>query len=108
MAAGVVDVRWSPELPEGVQKLAAWLRNAIRSGACDPFTLPVRDQNGKAVAAAGETLGLEQIVNMDYLVQNVDGAIPAYAELNRGRDTVEVMGVDAAARPASGKETDAP
>ena len=108
MAAGVGDVQWSPQLPEGVRKLAAWLSSAIRGGACDPFALPVRGQDGTPVAADGGALGLEQIVNMDYLVQNVDGAIPAYSDLNRGRDTVEVMGVDAAARPACGGETNAP
>ena len=33
-------------------------------------------------------------MRMDYLVENVAGAIPAYNELSLGRETVEVMGIE--------------
>jgi len=95
MSAGVVDAEWSPELPEGVQKLAGYLKQGIRQGFCDPFLLPVRRQNGEPVALDEHALGLERIMEMDYLVENVVGTIPSYDELrNYSRATVDVMGVE--------------
>ena len=105
MSAGVVDIACSPELPEGVQKLAKLLKQAICQETCQPFELPVRDQSGICVADAEDSLSLEQIVSMDYLVENVVGAIPAYEDLNRGKETVKVMGVETIDKPA--KETNA-
>ncbi len=94
MAAGVVDVRWSEALPDGVKKLAGLLKQGICRESCDPFQLPIRDQSGKAVAGGGEALGLEQIMEMDWLVDNVVGALPSYDELKSfSKVTVDVMGV---------------
>ena len=94
MAAGVVDVQCAPELPEGVRKLAEFLRQGIRRELCDPFRLPIRNQSGEAVAGEGDALLLEQIMEMDWLVDNVVGTIPVYDALKRySRATVDVMGV---------------
>ena len=94
MAAGVVDVRWSEALPEGVRKLAEFLKQGICREVCDPFLLPIRDQSGKSVAAEGAALELEQIMEMDWLVENVVGTIPEYEELKTfSKATVDVMGV---------------
>ena len=94
MAAGVVDVQWSESLPEGVRKLAGFLKQGICREICDPFSLPIRDQSGKAIAAEGDALDLKQIMEMDWLVGNIVGAIPAYDELKSfSKATVDVMGV---------------
>ena len=99
LSAGVVDVNCSRKLPDGVRRLSELLRHAIRSGACDPFRGPLRDQARRVLAEEGEALGLEQIINMDWLCENIDGAIPSYEELNdTGRATVGIVGVGAAAR----------
>ena len=58
----------------------------------------MRNQEGAPVDADGDRLELEQIVKMDWLVQNVVGAIPVQQELTRGRQTVEIMGVDPSAK----------
>ena len=95
MAAGVVDVRLSPDLPEGVVKLASWLKQGICRESIDIFSLPIRGQDGAPVRAEGNALRLEQIMAMDYLVENVAGSIPAYDELKPfSKATVDVMGVD--------------
>lgn len=99
LSAGVVDVNCSRKLPDGVRRLAELLREGIRSGACDPFRGPLRDQNRRILAEEGTALGLEQIMNMDYLAENVQGAIPSYEELNdTGRATVGIVGVGPAAQ----------
>ena len=97
MSAGVVDIQCSPDLPAGTLRLAQLLRTGICENRCNPFATPVRNQAGAVVDAEGDSLDLEHIMRMDYLVQNVVGAIPAQAELTRGRETVEVMGIGPAA-----------
>jgi len=95
MSAGVVDVQLSPDLPEGVVKLASWLKQGVCREIVNPFALPIRRQSGAPVEAEGSALGLEQIMAMDYLVENVAGSIPAYDELGPfSKATVDVMGVD--------------
>ena len=102
MAAGVVDVQLSRDLPEGVKKLASWLKEGLCREFINPFGLPIRGQDGAPVQAEGTALGLEQIMAMDYLVENVAGSIPAYDELKPfSKATVDVMGVDRSTKERS-------
>lgn len=92
MSAGMVDVVVSEKLPDGVKRLVSLLRSGICSGSCTPFHGPFRLQDGRIMDA---DLTFEQIVNMDWLVDNVVGGIPAYEELNDvGKATVGIVGVD--------------
>ncbi|MBO5570828.1 MAG: hypothetical protein J6A79_18140, partial [Clostridia bacterium] len=94
MSAGVVDIQCGPSLPEPVCRLAEALKQSICGEVCQPFALPIRKQSGESVGSPGESASLEEIMRMDYLVENVAGAIPAYNELSLGRETVEVMGIE--------------
>ena len=99
MSAGVVELQCSDKLPDSTKKLAALLQNEICSGNCRPFRGPLYDQNGKSIIGEEETLSTEQIVNMDWLVDNIVGTIPAYEELDEmGKATVGIVGIDAAAK----------
>lgn len=94
MASGVVDVHCSPKLPAGSRKLASMLKSGICSGIYSPFQGPFYDQDGHLILSAGQTLGPEQIVSMDWLAENISGTIPVYEELNEiGRATVSVVGI---------------
>ena len=94
MAAGVVDVQWSSDLPDGAQKLARTLKQGICQEVCDPFMAPVRNQAGEVVVSAGSAMEPGQIMEMDWLVENVVGTIPGYDELKTfSKATVDVMGV---------------
>jgi hypothetical protein len=42
-----------------------------------PFTGPVKDQDGAEKVAGGKTPSYADIEQMDYLVEGVDGKIPA-------------------------------
>jgi simple sugar transport system substrate-binding protein len=45
------------------------------TGKLQPFTGPITDNEGKAVLPAGQTLTDPQILNMNYLVQGVQGRV---------------------------------
>ena len=99
MSAGVVELQCSDRLPDSTKKLAALLQNEICSGNCRPFRGPLYAQNGRRIIGEKETLSTEQIINMDWLADNIVGSIPAYKELDEtGKATVGIVGVDAAVK----------
>ena len=97
MSAGVIDLAYSDTLASGTRRLADFLRESMRRELCNPFLTPLRTQAGLLVGEGQQTLSLEQITAMDYLVENVTGSIPAYEELSPlGQATVDTAGVEPA------------
>ena len=97
LSAGVVGLRCADTLPPAVRKLADFLESSIRDGRCEPFRGPLYAQGGK-VLEEDRALTPEQIIAMDYLEENVVGAIPAYEELtDLGKATVDMVGIPKAA-----------
>lgn len=98
MKAGVVDVLLSKALPSGVQKLALVLKSAIVNDLCYPFFGPLVTQQGRAVLdSISSTIPVEQIISMDWLLDNVVGEIPAYEQLTpEAQATVDQAGVEKA------------
>ena len=96
MTAGVVDLRCSGRLPESTRKMADFIRRSICSGICEPFSGPIYTQNGWTINGENNnSLSPEQIVNMDWLAENVVGALPSYDQLSEiGKATVDMVGVD--------------
>ena len=93
LSAGVVDLRCSDTLPPSVRKLAMLLRRSISQGICNPFQGPLYTQSGR-ILENHAILTPEQIIRMDYLVENVVGAIPEYGQLTDiGKATVDQVGV---------------
>ena len=98
MSAGVVELICSKNIPESVKKLTELLKNSICTGLFSPFSGPIYTQSGKVIDSEGYGLSLDQIINMDWLADNVVGVIPNYDQLNDdGKATVESAGA-----PASG------
>ena len=94
MSAGVVELCCSDKLPDSTQKLAAILRDGICSGNCHPFRGPLYAQGGRQIIGASDTLSTEDIINMDWLVDNIVGSIPTYDELSEAaKATVGIVGV---------------
>ena len=105
MSAGVVEMRYSDKLPVGVRNMAGLLEKSICAGLCQPFTGPLYDQAGQVVLDKGKTLTPEQIIDMNWLNENVAGSIPTYSELTEtGKATVWIAGVTGA-RPGAGEES---
>ncbi len=93
MSAGVAELICSQNLPEGVRKLTELLKDSICTGIFSPFSGPIRTQSGKVIDPKGEGLRLEEIITMDWLADNVVGAIPKYEQLSDdGKATVESAG----------------
>lgn len=102
MSAGVIDVRCSDTLPDGSLKLAMLLKHAICKEICLPFQGPLYAQGGKRMVQPQQQLTPEQIINMDWLVENVSGSIPTYEELNEtGKATVGIVGVESTGKEAA-------
>lgn len=77
MADGIV--RLSPlneVIPDAVRERVERDTQAIISGELKVFAGPVVDQDGKVQVAEGEVITQEQLDNMNYLVQGIDGLLP--------------------------------
>lgn len=81
LSAGVIDVICSNSLPQGTTRLVNLLKQSIQEGHFHPFTGPLKDQNGEIRCAASEILTPEEIMTMDWLVDNVTGFIPTLDDL---------------------------
>ncbi len=97
MSAGVADIRYSLSLSPASKRFADFLKESISKNVCTPFLTPVYTQNGDVIGKEEKSLSLDQIINMDYLVENVAGSIPQYEELSpMGKATVDTAGVESA------------
>ena len=94
MSAGVVEVIVSRSLPEGAARLVELLRKAICSSEFEPFSGNIVDQNGIVRLKEGAHFAPEEIIGMDWLVDNVEGRIPEFDELiEAARPMVHLQGV---------------
>ena len=99
VSAGVVALHCSDKLPDSTQKLAEFLQNEVRTGSFRPFQGPIYAQGGQKIIGKDEVLSTQQIMDMDWLADNVVGTIPAYEELNEtGKATVGIVGVEPATK----------
>ena len=95
VSAGVIDLECSERVPAGTRRLAELLQSGIRAGTCNPFRGPIHTQDGREIDGEDHLLSPEQIIGMDWLVENVDGEIPSYEELTEtGKATVDLVGVE--------------
>lgn len=81
MSAGVIDVICSRNLPIGTKRLIEHLKNTIMNGEFNPFTGVLYSQEGMVQEDPERSLTPEEIVNMDWLAENVIGHIPTKEEL---------------------------
>ena len=94
IASGVIDVTLTEDLPDGVRYLAAKLRGGLRQGALDPFRRPIRDQQGVLRRDGRQGFTPAELMNMDWLCENVIGHIPTLEEvIPESRATVQLLGV---------------
>lgn len=63
-------------VPEDLRAKVAAKEVEIRSGAFNPFTGPIRDQNGNVVVPEGKSATLQELLETKYLVEGVQGSIP--------------------------------
>ena len=81
MDSGVIDVKLSDKLPEGVRQLARILRKAMADGDIDPFRRRIVSQDGTVKNDGSRTFNPDQVLHMDWLCSNVIGEIPPFEEI---------------------------
>lgn len=91
MSAGVVDIICSQNLPAPTRQLVQLLKQLICQGELDPFSGEIIDQDGTVRSKEGDKISPEDIVTMDWLVDNVVGYIPAIEELEEEAKSVVFM-----------------
>ena len=66
---------FGPKVPKPVQDEILAKQKALGTGKLMPFAGPITDNEGKLVLSAGQSLSDAQILNMNYLVQGVQGRV---------------------------------
>ena len=93
-SADVLDLICSGKLPEETVKLIDIIKAAIKNDIFFPFTGTIKDQDGNIKVEKDQSLLPEEIMVMDYLVENVIGQIPGIESIEEsGKKVVELMGV---------------
>ena len=90
--AGVVDIILSQKVPKETRRLVKIMRNLMREGKLHTFDGEVYSQSGELISDSG--LDIEDIIQMDWLADNVEGKIPSIQELEeQAQPIVEMKGV---------------
>ena len=64
-------------MPDDVVALAKKTEADVKGGKIIPFGGPIKDQTGGDKSAAGSKLTDAQIASMNWLVQGIEGKLPA-------------------------------
>ena len=81
MDSGVIGVKFSDKLPEGVRRLAELLRKGLEEGTIDPFARRITAQDGTIKNDGTRSFTPEELIHMDWLCENVIGDIPPFEEI---------------------------
>ncbi|MCI8996283.1 MAG: BMP family ABC transporter substrate-binding protein [Lachnospiraceae bacterium] len=77
LSSGMIDVICTKNIPSQTQWLIELLKKEIASFHYNPFSGSLYAQDGTLKSGEGEELTPEEIISMDWLLQNVDGCIPS-------------------------------
>ena len=92
--SGVMDVQLAEDLPYYTRKLIFLLREAIVSGEINPFSGEIHSQSAEIQPSYSPRLNNEDIIQMNWLNDNIIGSIPKESELmENARKIVKVSGV---------------
>ena len=106
MDSGVIGVNLSDKLPEGVRQMAKLLQRALADGTIDPFCRKITAQDGTVKNDGSTTFTPEQLLHMDWLCDNIIGAIPSFEDiLPISQNMVRELGIYRDKIPTEKKET---
>lgn len=95
MSAGVIDMICSKHVPTGVRRLIDHIKSDICEGDVVPFFGDIYDQNGNQKNKDRQEMSPTDIMNMDWLCENVVGKIPEMDSLvDKAKTVVELKGVE--------------
>ena len=81
LSAGVIDVICSRNLPIGTKRLIELLKTTMMNGEFNPFSGVLYSQNGIIQSDPERVLTPDEMVEMDWLAENIIGHIPSKEEL---------------------------
>lgn len=96
MSSGAIDVIYSRNLPSGPIRLLRSLRSGISEMVISPFNGPIYAQDGslKCEDGHGQEISAKEAVQIDWLVDNIEGYIPDISELKEeALELVKLQGV---------------
>ena len=88
LSADVVDLIMSTKLPVETQRMVTTFKEMISKDLFEPFADELKDQKDKVRNQKGRNLTPEQIITMDWLLDNVIGKIPELEELEEGCEPI--------------------
>ncbi len=92
--SGVIGLKLSDRLPQGVRQMANMLYVAVKRGYIDPFCRKITAQDGTVKNDGTAGFSSEQILRMDWLCDNVIGTIPSFEEIQPiSRKMVQELGI---------------
>ncbi len=92
MSSGVIDVELSDAVPEGVRQLASILKEGLVNETIQPFNSIVYDQAGNLRADHSTWFNPEELMQMNWLCDNIVGRIPDFNELlPMSRETTRLL-----------------
>ena len=90
----IVDVICSNNLPTGTAKMINLMKQNISTGVFHPFSGPLTDQEGNIRCDETDFIKPEDIMTMDWLVDNVVGSIPNIDDLtDNAKPVVQLRGL---------------
>lgn len=94
MDSGVIDIKLSDKLPEGVRVLADLLRRDLAEKRLDPFMRKITAQDGTLKNDGTKIFTPDELLHMDWLCDNVIGSIPTFDEvLPMSQSIVRELGI---------------
>lgn len=88
LSAKVVDIIVSGKLPVEISRLVGLFKEMIAKNKFEPFSDELRDQRGNLRNEKEAVLTPEEIITMDWLLDNVIGKIPSLEELVEGSEAI--------------------
>ncbi|MCR5527857.1 MAG: BMP family ABC transporter substrate-binding protein [Saccharofermentans sp.] len=103
MTSGVIDISQCDIIPYCTAKLISAMKKSITSDVCNPFDGELRSQFGIIKPEDSPRLTNEEIINMNWLNDNVVGSIPRFEELTEAaQETVKANGMPIVGRGETG------
>ena len=104
LSAEVVDIICSNKVPEGTKQLVGIIGKLIRENSFHPFYGVLRAQDNTIKNEDEEIMTPEEIMLMNWLVDNVEGEIPDIKDMkDEAKSIVEQKGVKDDTKPDAGQ-----
>lgn len=95
LSSNVIDIYHSSRLPIGTVRLIQLLKKQMEMGDFNPFTGPLFAQDHTVQSDLDATLSPDEIIDMDWLADNIIGEIPSKTKLNaQAKEVTKYAGVE--------------